>query len=105
MQHGVRPRLGVYDKHWLVLDEQGNVVLAASSSRWKTHSLVRIQLGGPIPLVDRVYLRHGALAMSPWADEEGFVIPIARRDNTPTLVRVRNLGIQKSGWHNLRGCL
>ena len=102
---GKWPRIGLFDQHWLILDLEGNVVVAASSSRTKRHALIRIRLDGPKPHVDRVHVAQGELAMAPWVDAGGYALPIARKGKLPKILRQESLAGRKGAWSDMQGCL
>ena len=103
---GKWPRFGLFDKQWLVLDDEGNVVVAASSRMLRKHTLVRIRLDGPSRHVDRVYLGRGVLAMSPWVDASGYALPISQKaGKLPKVVRLETLSGRNGTWGDMGGCL
>ena len=103
---GKWPRFGLFDQQWLVLDDEGNVVVAASSSMLRKHTLVRIRLDGPSRHVDRVYVGRGVLAMSPWVDASGYALPISQKaGKLPKVVRLETLSGRNGTWGDMGGCL
>jgi hypothetical protein len=102
---GKWPRLGWFDRHWFMLDLEGNVVVVASSRGLKSHALMRIRLDGAKPRVDRVQVGQGELAMAPWVDVSGYALPIARKGMFPTIVRRKSLAGRQGAWSDMQGLL
>lgn len=102
---GTWPRLRFFDRHWMVLDRDGSVLMVASSTRLRWHTVVRIELADAGPRVDAVRFGRGALALSPSVDSEGYSFPIQhRRDRLPTTLRLRELSGRPGHWLDLGQC-
>jgi hypothetical protein len=88
---GSWPRLKHFDRHWLLLDRDGSVLLVASSTKLRKHAIFRFTgLGSGVRLVR---MATGYLPSAPVVDLAGYGFIIRKNDNSPTtLVRMRELG-------------
>ncbi len=98
------PRDGVFDKHWLMLDSDGNVLFVASSEWVKEHAVVRIALDGS-PHVDGIRLAPRALLLPPAVDSEGYTFVLEKKNHMPIVQRVKDLNAKPGRWLDLGGCL
>ncbi len=66
------PRLGLFDRHFLVADRGGKLLIAATSDRRKRHLLVRLD---PRTLaIEAIMPRSGALALPPLVTRDGYQV-------------------------------
>ena len=103
-----RLRLGhkwVFDKHWLVLDQDGSVLLVASSSMINRHVIVRINVDGDTPQVGGVRIAPHALAGPPAVDPAGYSLLLDQKKKLPKLKRLETLEAHPGRWLDLGGCL
>jgi hypothetical protein len=101
-------KLGLFNQHWLVLDKDGEVLLAASSDALKQHTLVRFDNHGGGWKLDRVVLGQGALAFKPMVDEAGYSLVINKKPQSAfhdtETKRMADLGGIKAQWGHLGAC-
>lgn len=88
------PRLGVFDRHWLAVDRDGQVLLFASSGRLKKHVTVRFEatpfvLGTAKPRLVR--LGQGDLLGEPLIDAHGYQYITRRGNDRLDVQRIRSL--------------
>lgn len=107
-QVGMWPRLGVYNRFWLFLDKDGEVLFTASSDLLKMHSTFRFDNHQANHHLDRVLFEPGALAYRPLVDQEGYSFIVNKKPNkdihdTET-VRRTSLGGVPASWSHLSGC-
>jgi hypothetical protein len=96
---------GLFDSHWLVLDQDGSVLVAASSRRLRKHGIVRIRADRNGAKVDRVLMGTGALGMAPWVDASGYALPIWQSSTKlPKVVRRATLGGSMGTWRDVGQC-
>jgi len=103
-----RLRLGhkwVFDKHWLVLDQDGSVLLVASSSMINKHVIVRINVDGDTPQVGGVRIAPHALAGPPAVDPAGYSLLLDQKKKIPKLKRLETLEARPGRWLDVGGCL
>jgi len=106
---GAWPRLRlagtwVFDRHWLVSDRDGGVLVATSSSKLNKHVIVRIDVSAA-PRIDGVRVAPFAFAAAPAADANGYALVLERRNKAPKLVRLKTLEARPGRWLDLGGCL
>ncbi len=78
------PKLGLFDKQYLVTDRDGKLLIAASSDERRKHLIVRLDAASL--QVDAVMPRKGPLAMRPVVTNDGYQTIIARKNG---LLKVR----------------
>jgi len=104
-----RLRLGskwVFDRHWLALDQDGAVLLVASSAMTNKHVIVRLQETGAGARVDGVRIGQFALAGPPAVDGSGYTLLLERKGKVlPELKRLQTLGAKPGKWLDVGGCL
>jgi len=103
-----RLRLGhkwVFDKHWLVLDQDGSVLLVASSSMINKHVIIRINVDDDTAEVDGVRIALHALAGPPAVDPAGYSLLLDQKKKLPKLKRLQTLEARPGRWLDLGGCL
>ena len=98
------PRLKLFDKHWMMLDRDGSVLLFASSSHTRAHWVFKLDPEeGALVGMRR---NKGMLAGRPSVDTEGYSFLWQRKaSDRPTVVRTSGLDLVPAWWHNLGGCL
>ncbi len=100
------PRLGVFDKLWLVVDRNGTVLLAASSDKVNKHVIIHIQNEASPPRVDRTYAANRALALPPLVDGLGYAFAtIVSKHKMPVTVRKATLDGGIGHWGDIGTCL
>lgn len=99
------PRFGIFDQVWLTLDADGNVLLSSSSDKLKQHLVVRFEVGGEGPEVDKVVQGKGALSFAPVVDSGGYTFAIQEKPfQLPQLKHREKLGGSKGQWGHVGGC-
>ncbi len=102
---GTWPRLRIFDSHWLVIDRDGTVLLAASSQKVNKHVVIRID-NATQPHVDNVYLGQHALALAPLVDGEGYAFTrYVAKHKMPVTIRVKTLNGGHGHWADIGTCL
>ncbi len=106
-QLGTWPRLGVFDQHWLVVDRDGGVLLVASSSLLRKHTVVRFWVQPETqPQVTLVRFGKRAVAMMPWVDALGYSFPVTiKQDALPQVVRLDKLDARPGRWNDVSRCV
>ncbi|MFW5738826.1 MAG: hypothetical protein ACOC1F_00525 [Myxococcota bacterium] len=101
---GEWPSLRVFDRHWLQVDRDGAVILAASSRALRKHILLRLVNDGAIR-VDGLHVGQWDLIAPPGVDMQG--ITLVKRPRPKRGPRVERLSSLRhgGGWSSLRGCL
>ncbi|MBI5537876.1 MAG: hypothetical protein HY898_34440 [Deltaproteobacteria bacterium] len=81
----------LFDRHWLLLDRDGSVLLVASSTKLRKHAIFRFTaVGSGVRLVR---IAAGYLPSAPVVDLAGYGFIVRKNDNSPpTLIRMRELG-------------
>jgi hypothetical protein len=106
---GPWPRLGDYDRHWLVLDRDGQVLVVASSEALKGHAVVRLEATAFQPtaaLRASCKLRPKALALAPFADPWGYSFAWATANGKKLMLqRRKKLHLQACPLSNLASLL
>jgi hypothetical protein len=100
-------RLGLFNQHWLVVDKDGQVLLAASSDVAKKHLVIRLDNRTSQVKPATIRLGQGALAYRPMVDQEGysFVKRQMKKNKPPTMTeRSKTLGGIPAAWSHLNGC-
>lgn len=99
-------RTGKFDQHWLILDRDGRVLLAASSEKVNKHVVLRLDaVGGALQVVNSFAGQH-ALALRPLVDAEGygFATRIAAH-KMPVVVRLKALTGGIGHWGGIGACM
>ncbi len=78
------PKLGLFDKQYLVTDRDGKLLIAASSDERREHLIVRLDAASV--QVEAIMPRRGPLAMRPVVTNDGYQTIIARKNG---LLKVR----------------
>ena len=105
---GEWPMQPAVDRRWLVLDLDGQVLLATSSSSAKIHTLARFEAtayDSLAPLGFSLARRPGQLLLPPLADERGYSFVFAGPGGVPELVRRSSLEWLAAGPAELEGAL
>ena len=101
---GEWPTLRLFDRHWLRVDRDGAVILAASSRALRKHMLVRLVADGSVR-VDGLHVGQWDLIVPPGVDMQGItLVKHPRRNKGPRVRRLSSVG-HGGGWGSLRGCL
>lgn len=106
-QLGQWPRLGLFNRHWLSVDRDGQVLLAASSDTARKHVIVRLDNREMKVKPSTVRLGQGALAYRPMVDQEGYSVVVrqTKKNRPPTYTeRSKTLGGIPAQWSHLGGC-
>jgi hypothetical protein len=94
------PRKGHADRHWLLLDRDGQVLLVASSStQGKMHAVARFEVKPAEPAAPLRFsfaVRGRSLALAPFADPAGYGIVLVGPHGTPLLERETDLHLVPS---------
>ena len=99
-------RTGKFDRHWLILDRDGRVLLAASSEKVNKHVVLRLDAAaGGLQVVNSFAGQH-ALALRPLVDAEGygFATRIAAH-KMPVIVRLKALTGGIGHWGGIGACM
>jgi hypothetical protein len=104
---GEWPSLGLFDKKWLVLDQDGAVLLAASSRKLNSHVVFRVTPDAAGPSVRLARIAPHPLAVAPLVDVAGYSFVTERGQGKKELRTERTTALTgKSGnWHDLGKCL
>jgi hypothetical protein len=97
---GKWPRLGLFDELWLGLDHDGQVLLAASSTKLDKHAIVRLEAkpyDTSAPLRLSMHLGNKALAAPPLVHAAGYSLALRSKSDKIDLARRKHL--------DLKGCL
>jgi hypothetical protein len=106
-QLGQWPRVGLFNRHWLGVDKDGQVLLTASSDTAKKYLVIRLDNRAPQVKPSSVRFGQGALALRPLVDQDGysFVLRETKKNRPPTKTeRSKTLGGIPAGWSHLNGC-
>jgi hypothetical protein len=102
--HLIAPRRGLFDSHWLVADQDGRLLLVASSRLAKRHVVLQLDAGEKLNL--RGILRgKGALAFAPAVDPNGYSFPLRSGNHLSGITRTPTLSTQPGKWFDLLECL
>ena len=82
------PRLGVYDRQYLLEDRDGRLLIAASSKRLGSHLLLSLTDRGDVA---SYAVAKGALVYTPLVDGEGYTFFLRGKAPTPEVVTMANL--------------
>lgn len=104
--HG--PRLGIFDRHWLSVDRDGQVLLFGSSARANKHVTVRFEatpfvLGTAEPRLVR--FGHGDLIGEPLVDSHGYQYVTRRGRKHIDVRRIESLAEGAGHGIDLKECL
>jgi hypothetical protein len=102
---GAWPRLRLFDRHWLVVDRDGSVLVAASSAKLRKHMIVRVRVDAPHPRVGGVYVGGFEITGPPVVDEEGYWLIGFSRAGGPRVERLTDLKARPGDWGDVGGCL
>lgn len=94
-----------FDRHWLILDRDGRVLLAASSEKVNKHVVLRLDdaAGG---LVANSFAGQHALALPPLVDAEGYAFAtLVASHKMPVVVRLKALTGGIGHWGGLGACM
>ena len=99
---GTWPRLELFDKHWLMLDRDGSVLLFASSTHTRAHWVFK--LDPEQGTLEGMRRAKGMLAVRPSVDMGGYSFLVQKRASaSPTVVRRSELELVPAPWQNLGG--
>jgi hypothetical protein len=84
------PNLGVFEERWLLTDQDGQLLLASSSSALRKHTLSRVEVKGP-PQVTARLLREGKLYDKPIVEPAGYRFVIEDGSKKNPLLKVERL--------------
>jgi hypothetical protein len=98
------PRLKRFEKHWLVLDRDGGVLLFASSAHTQAYWVFKLDPDdGTLVGMRR---SKGMLAARPFVDPGGYSLLWQRRaSDRPVVVRKTDLDLVPAAWQAVGGCL
>ncbi|MCS6898592.1 MAG: hypothetical protein RMJ98_18215, partial [Myxococcales bacterium] len=106
-QLGQWPRIGLFNRHWLGVDRDGQVLLTASSDTAKKYLVIRLDNRAPQVKPSSVRFGQGVLALRPLVDQDGysFVLRETKKNRPPTKTeRSKTLGGIPAAWSHLNGC-
>jgi hypothetical protein len=89
-EHASWPNLGVFEQRWLLTDQDGNLLLASSSSALRKHTLTRIEVKGH-PTVRSHLRREGKLANQPIVEPAGYRFLIEKKSKKDKLLKIERL--------------
>ena len=97
----------LFESHWLVVDQDGGVLVVASSMPFRMHAVIRVALDGPGPRVEGIRFAEGHLASVPVVDVAGysFVVQSRKKHEPPTISRLSDLQLWPGAWSDVGGCL
>jgi hypothetical protein len=99
---GEWPRLTHFDAHWLLLDKDGSVLLAASSRKLRLHAVLRFVHNGSGARLLR--LAQGFMPFSPVIDLAGYGFVVQDKSGAaPRVVRMTRLGPGGQPSHDVVG--
>jgi hypothetical protein len=104
---GTWPKFGLYDRHWLLVDRDGSILLTASSQKLNKHTVLRLESTGSGVQVRLARLGSKALAFSPVVDASGYWFASAATKKQPVskMERVESLDNKSGKWTLLAECL
>jgi len=102
------PRYGNFDKHWLSVDHDGQVLLTGSSELTGMHVMVRFEsdaheLGSTKAVA--MQFGQGSLPAKPLVDEDGYFFPAQDAQGRFNPVRVQVLDQNHPNGISLESCL
>jgi hypothetical protein len=97
----------LFENHWLVVDQDGGVLVVASSMPFRMHAVIRVALDGPAPRVEGIRFAEGHLSSIPVVDVTGysFVVESKKKNEPPTISRLSDLQLWPGAWSDMGGCL
>jgi len=101
------PRVGQYDRHRLLIDQDGSVIVAGSNSTLDRHMLVRVRVDSQGPFVDAALSAPASLVAPPFIDLRGYHVAI----RSPTgMLQLKDIATLPSvsrqvGWAMLAECV
>ena len=99
---GTWPRLKLFEKHWLMLDRDGSVLLFASSTHTRAHWVFK--LDPEQGTLEGMRRTKGMLAVRPSVDMGGYSFLVQRgASERPTVVRKSDLDLVPAPWQKLGG--
>jgi len=95
----------VFDHHWLALDRDGSVLLAASSAKLNKHVIVRIDNGTASAQIDGLRVAPFNLVAPPAVDTAGYSLVFDSNKGWPELKRMDTLEAKPGRWIDVGGFL
>lgn len=93
------PRLGLVNRHWLLQDPEGQLLLVASSQLLKTHLVFRLNPTEAGVEAKLVWVGKGWLEVAPSISTNGYAFLSRMNNNTdPTMVRTKMLALKPPAW-------
>ena len=103
---GEWPKTGKFDRHWLMLDRDSSVLLAASSEKVNKHVVLRLTRSGGELQVTNAFAGQHALALPPLVDAEGYAFAtLIEAHKMPVAVRLRELTGGIGHWGGIAACM
>jgi hypothetical protein len=101
---GTWPRHAAWDRHWMVVDRDGSVLIASSNSAKESHSIARLIVADPAaPSISGVAKGNRALVLAPLADRVGYTVFTwkSQGNNKVKVERVAALAFKPANLANL----
>lgn len=98
------PYLGLFESHHLAADQDGELLLAASSKLLRTHAVARLALGDEQVQLQGFRLGAGELSYRPVVDAYGYTLLVSDRAGKVTPERKERLFSSSGNWHDLGRC-
>lgn len=102
---GVWPKLGFYNRHWLLVDQDGSVLFVASSDKINKHTVIRLDNSGPEVKISLARMAPKSLAFAPVVDSVGYWFAAGNAKKPPKLERLKTLEAKGGKWSHLAECL
>jgi hypothetical protein len=102
---GEWPKIGAFDRHWLLLDQDGSILLVASSSVLGQHVIVKLTRSTQGVFLGGFHTGEHALISSPVVDEAGYWFPVEQKKQPGVrLLRLAALSPKAASWASFGGC-
>jgi hypothetical protein len=93
------PRLGLMNRHWLLQDPDGQLLLVASSQLLKTHLVFRLNPTDTGVEAKLVWVGKGWLEVEPSVSTNGYAfLTRMNKNKDPNLVRTKTLALKSPAW-------
>lgn len=98
------PYLGLFNKQYLGMDQDGELILASSSRLLRTHAIARIVVAAGEPALAGFRLGQGELGGAPLVDVGGYTLVTTDRQGRLVPSRHERLFATAGSWHDLGRC-
>jgi hypothetical protein len=82
-----------WNRHFLVVDRDGGILLASSSSKKQRHALARFDVSGPVPKLDGIREKKRELVIAPVVDESGYTLLLRKNQKQLRIKVVRKAAL------------